>query len=206
LWERGKAAPRELPAVDQVMAVAFAPEGKSLAWTAGDTTANLMALPNGALRTLSGHLSKTRAVSFSPDGRRLVTGADDRTARIWSLDDGSSVSLAHEASVFMARFSLDGSTLATVCGTQAIHVWDVEHGAELAVYHSAAGSPSGVAISPDGRVVATLFDEPRARLWPLATARPEASSRWLDGLTSVALTASGEIVSPLQEAAPDVAR
>ena len=72
-----------------LQAVAFAPDGRTMAAAGSQGTVLLWSVPDrGAprpLRTLTGHTGTVYALAFSPDGRRLATGGDDRTVRIWDL-------------------------------------------------------------------------------------------------------------------------
>src|SRR5262249_31174860 len=126
LWQRGSAAPRELPSKAQVYSTAFSPDGKWLAWSGLYKEVHLLSLETGELRSVSGHNSAVRLVTFSPDGRFLLSGSDDRTARLYSLSDSSVRVLHHDSVVFIGRFTPDAKTLITVCGKETLHVWDVE--------------------------------------------------------------------------------
>ena len=69
-----------------VMAVAFAPDGTTLASGSRDGTVKLRDVKAGTLqRTLEAHPEDVYAVAFSPDGKRLATGGGDRTIRLWDL-------------------------------------------------------------------------------------------------------------------------
>jgi WD40 repeat protein len=65
-------------------AVAFAPDGRTLAMAGGDGSILLWDLPARRSRAvLTGHRGLVWALAFSPDGRRLASGGDDRTGRLW---------------------------------------------------------------------------------------------------------------------------
>src|SRR5207244_546778 len=67
-----------------IMAVAFSPDGDTLATTSTDRTVKLwnLRLKQDVL-TLSGHTAHVDAAAFSPDGNRLATGSNDSTVRLW---------------------------------------------------------------------------------------------------------------------------
>ena len=70
-----------------IFAVAFAPDGATLATVGGDGTVRIWDAGTGAeLRHLTGQIS---AVAFAPDGATLATGSSDGTARIWDARTGT---------------------------------------------------------------------------------------------------------------------
>ncbi len=70
----------------ELNALAFAPDGNSLA-TGGDVSeVRLWELATGQLRqTFKGHRGAVSAVAFSPDGRHLLSGSQDWTALVWDV-------------------------------------------------------------------------------------------------------------------------
>ena len=92
LWD---AATRKETAVlkghaDEVLAVAFSPDGKTLATGSKDQTVKLWDVATGKeTATLRGHESTVAAVAFSPDGKTLATaGGHDKTVRLWDAAAG----------------------------------------------------------------------------------------------------------------------
>ena len=72
-------------------AVAFSPDGHTLATSSVDGTTTLWDLGDRAqparLATLSGHTGSVFSVAFSPDGHTLATGSRDSTAILWDLSN-----------------------------------------------------------------------------------------------------------------------
>jgi hypothetical protein len=85
--ETGKEFRRFQVARDGVSALAFSPDGKSVAWGGWqEGTVYLGELATGRERhRFTGHRGRVLALAFSADGRTLVSGTEDTTALVWDL-------------------------------------------------------------------------------------------------------------------------
>jgi len=139
-----------------------------------------------------------QVVQLSPDGRYLVAAEGEGMIHVWDLTSAQPRETeikfrGHERAVRTVSFSANGKTLATGSGTRfpdpfdthdgTVRLWDLTRpdmattSVELAGHH---GSINGIAISTDGRWVATADSGAgpasmgRARLWDLRAKNPQA--------------------------------
>ena len=157
LW---KVATGELVRVLQVqpklLAVAFAPDGKTFASTDGNRVALWKTATGERVRRFEGHQQPVGAVAFSPDGQTLLASDFDGSVREWDVASGRA---GQRLTRFLKQagqiaFSPDGKIVAAA-GNQGARLWDVATGREL---HPASGHLAGLwalAFSPDGNTLAS---------------------------------------------------
>jgi WD40 repeat protein/Flp pilus assembly protein TadD len=172
-----------------VYAIAFSPDGKTLASGGGMSAVKLWDVATGKLRrTLAHKPTTTKAVAFSRDGKTLVTGSLDQAARLWAADTGElRATLKHPGWVEVAIFSPDGKTVLTGCRAAdkrkgEARLWDVATGRPLCEPLVHDGDVFCGSFSPDGRLVVTggghLLDQDKdggeVRLWEVPSGKPAA--------------------------------
>src|SRR5262249_49362504 len=74
--------------LNEVTAVAFAPDGRTLAVAAGRLVQLWDVATGGLVANLEGHEKKVICLAYSSDGRRLASGGYDQTVRLWDLSAG----------------------------------------------------------------------------------------------------------------------
>jgi WD40 repeat protein len=149
--------PLVLDYADRVSAVAFSPDGRTLATATWDGSIRLQDLNDARSEpiTLSGHGGWIFSIGFSPDGRMLAAGSMDWTARLWDLaHPAEPVELAHEAEVDSVVFSQDGAHLVTGSWLGIVRFWDVAEVTATPLEIEIEGRITAMGLNPDGTLLA----------------------------------------------------
>ena len=185
LWDVASGGYKDTPEKHRgrVLAMAFSPDGVTLATTGGeDKRIRLWSVDSGQPQaTLAGHLWDVVSVAFSPDGATLASGSGDGTVRLWAVDSGlhSATLEGHADWVHAVAFSPDGSLLASGARDGEVRLWDAGTGRhQVTLPHR--GGVYFLAFSADGATLAALASGGggEVRLWDVASGQPGASCRW----------------------------
>jgi mono/diheme cytochrome c family protein len=156
---------------DWIFAVAFSPDGKRLASASRDKTAKVFDVEKKeSLVTFPGHAQPVYTVSFSPDGKGVATGGEDNRIRIWNPDsDGKQTRDigGFGGTVFKLLYTPDGQSLLTASGDKTVGVFKA-NGSQVRKLQGHNDWVYTVAVSRDGKTVASGSWDGEVRLWNLA--------------------------------------
>jgi hypothetical protein len=150
---------------DEVIGVAFSPDGKTIASASDDNTVRLWNQQGQLLKTLNGHSDAVWGVAFSPDGKTIASVSRDKTVRLWNQQGQLLKTLnGHSDAVRGVAFSPDGKTIASASNDKTVRLWN-QQGQLLKTLNGHSDAVFGVAFSPDGKTIASASSDKTVRLW-----------------------------------------
>jgi WD40 repeat protein len=162
---------------DAVVALAFSPDGKTLAAGARDGRIALWRVASRELLgTIQAYMRLTTDIAFSPDSKTLASTGDDvgsLPVKLWDVRTlrRTSRPLEHTTGFpTSVAFGPDGQTLASGDASGTILVWDLTARAPVPrrlLGH--ARNVEGLAFSRDGNVLASASADSTLRLWDMTT-------------------------------------
>ncbi len=166
-----------------VTAVAFSPDGKTLASASTDATLKLWNVESGELRTtLTGHPGAVLCAAFSRDGKALASGGDDSNVWLWDVAEGKVIAKlsAHSSKVKCLAFSPSGAQLATGGEDMTIRLWNVRTRQLRATLKGHTCAVHCVAFAPAGDFLASGSGDQSLKLWNVARACEQTPDRFLE--------------------------
>ncbi|RKU20242.1 hypothetical protein C6503_06625, partial [Candidatus Poribacteria bacterium] len=154
---------------DNVNALAFTPEGQTIASGSDDGTIRLWETSTGTeiLKLQSG---KTRTLAFSRDGKILASVSSSikiYKIQLWDVTTGDKLTSIEEQndSGNVLAFSADSKILA--CGSRdgTIRLWDVATGNKLSTLKGHANWIHALSFSRDGKILASGSSDGAIFLW-----------------------------------------
>ena len=175
LWWRLEREPCEwdMPVGEDGNAVAFSPDGGTVAVGTGAGVVLLVDRETTERRVLRGHSDQVYSLAFSPDGRALATGTWEGDLWIWDLETGDHREFgAHGAAIQSLAFDAAGQRLVSAGEDQVVRIWSVDDGSTLAEWADLGSRLYSVAWSPDEKMIATGGRDGVIRLRSLGSEQP----------------------------------
>lgn len=144
---------------------------------------------------LRGHGGPVRALSVSPDGKQLISASFDTTAIIWSLTSGAAEKVLrfHEGAVNAVVLLQDGR-IATSGQDARIAIWQPGQDKPATVLQGHTAPIVSLAVSPDGKTLASASWDNTARLWQLGGGTPRVLEGHQQNVNGIAFTQDGRAV------------
>lgn len=166
---------------DAMISVAISSNGES--WAASSRRGEIRIWSGRGLtlhRAWRAHLDMVWTLVFSSDGRKLATGSWDRSIKVWDVANGKLLWTGwHSGELVRMAFSPDDRLLASNGGTDIIF-WDAHDGTTIETLPQKP-TPTGIAWSRDGRLLASSDVGGDIRIWALHPTEPTRCVRRIVG-------------------------
>jgi WD40 repeat protein len=205
----------EMPGSSGVHTIAFSPNGRTLAacgWDGGNKVVLWDVATGRERHVLSGHEAGCTCVTFSPDGKRLASSDAYRNERgqyegrlcLWDVESGKRLREIRgtRGAIQSVQFSHDGRYV--FAAADGVPVYDSDSGERVGAAINLKNRILNIALSPDGRLLATATSSGVVWLWELVSRRefgqvvPEANGYDVafspDGRTLLTASPEGAIL------------
>ncbi len=173
LWSVAKKAQvaRLVHHTGDVTSVVYARRGPFLISASVDRSVALWLRPAElVIASHRAHRNHIWSVAASPDGLRIATGSWDGEARLWEVRPSGRVKMmyAERNPLFALRYTPNGDFLLAVSGND-VRIFGPLLGTQVGTLRGHTNTIHEVAVSPNGRWVATASSDATARIWQLVS-------------------------------------
>jgi WD40 repeat protein len=157
---------------NRILALAFSPDGHTLASGSLDRTIKLWNPETHQCRlTLQGHTSWIWDIAFHPNSKTLASASYDRTVKLWDIKTGHCTHTleGHVGSALSVTFSPDGQWLASGGYEQMLKLWNPESGECVRTWYAHPNRVWALAFNPNSQWLATAGEDGNIILWDVET-------------------------------------
>ena len=178
----------------------ISPDGETFAGSHADYSIRLWDIKSGGERVrLTGHTTIPRVLAFSPNGAILASGHKE-TIHIWDVAHGTERARFELRSALNFVFSPDSRKLIGANDFHTVKIWDIAEKKLLATLQGEDGDGRGIAaklaISPDGKYLASTEASTAIHLWNFETLRRRSLLRGhLFQIVLLAFSPHGQILA-----------
>lgn len=158
-----------------VTAVGFTADGRAVIGCSADRGMKSWNIYTGRLLH---RMNGSQPIAFGAGGLRMAASGGPRFIRLWNAEQGQLLkNLAipntnNNAGIEAIAFSEDGQTIAhAMKGESKILVWDVETWKVRYTLEKHSQAIKAIAISPDGKILASSSEDGNINLWDLGTGK-----------------------------------
>lgn len=158
---------------DDIVALAFYPDGSRFVSASEDGTIIIFETATAKeIKTIAEHKSKVRDVVVTPNGAQIVSVGDDGLCIVTNAADGEFVRKIEAPEVKLRSVVVLPDSNTAVAGSKygELFVWNLSTGEKINFIEKAHEEEiSRIAVSADGKFIATAGEDPAIKIWDTTT-------------------------------------
>ncbi|BCU13200.1 nSTAND1 domain-containing NTPase [Microcystis aeruginosa] len=191
---------------DWVTSIAFSPNGQTIATASRDKTIKLWSIDGTELQTFQ-DTAPVSSLAFSPDGKTIASGGQEKSIKLWKIEGYQQQSFKIDTtSISDASLAEDGKILVWGNADRQVKLFDLESGEikligehinniPTATSDGKSIDPVSVAISPDGKMIASAINDKIVKLWSVEGVLLKTFDQYQNLINGLAFSPDGKILA-----------